>query len=172
MFLNKKYLIKNLKNNLENKTNIDENHNTSYILEKIQNIDRITSNLDNICNEKILEGGSEEYIKISSSKHKKFKAFVRAAKNTIVGYKNLSENYYAAYYVVYLNYIYLLNILKKQKDFLNEKQSQYKKLSKDYLNGKDKISMLETMINNLEKVVSKTTKLDLDIKNNINDIKP
>jgi hypothetical protein len=45
---------------------------------------------------------------------------------------------------------------------------EYEKLSKDYSNGMDKIKLLETMINGVEKVVDKTVKLDLEIKNKIN----
>ena len=59
-------------------------------------------------------------------------------------------------------------MLNKQKNFLIEKQREYEKLSNDYSNGVDKIKLLETMINNIEKVVKKTTNLDLEIKNKIN----
>lgn len=62
----------------------------------------------------------------------------------------------------------LLELLYKQKKSLEDKVIEYEKLSRDYSNGVDKIKLLETMINGIEKVINQTTNLDLDIKNKIN----
>lgn len=112
---------------------------------------------------------SDKKISISENKYNKMKSFIKAAKGAIIYYRDIAQNYYNSYNIIFLNYMYLLKLLRDQKNNLLEKQSQYEKLGKDFVNGKEKISMLETMIDNLEKIVNKTTKLDLEIKNKINE---
>jgi len=153
---------------------------TNNIKNKIKNINKIVSNINVLYKQIYLIGGDNKNISINDSdnstnitipikKYDKIKKFIKAAKKTIIYYKNIATTYYNSYTSIFYNYMILLELLKQQKNNLTEKQSQYEKLSKNYSNGIDKISMLETMITNIEKLVSKTINLDLDVKNNIND---
>jgi len=163
-------MLKNKKHyeNQYDTNDIDNKIDRDYMKNKINNINKIILNLEEIYNQNILEGGSDENITIPLKKYKKFKQFVKKAKKTIKNYKNIAQSYYDSYNFIFVNYMVLLNLLKKQKQLLEEKQKDFEKLSKDFTTGKDKISMLETMIGGLEKVVSKTTNLDLEVKNKVN----
>lgn len=110
----------------------------------------------------------DKTITLTAEKYDRIKKFVKSAKNAIVWYRDIAQNYYNSYNIVMLNYLYVLQLLKNQRDFLINKQQAFEKLSKDFSNGVEKISMLETMINNVEKIIKKTTNLDLEIKNKIN----
>jgi len=175
------YKIYNLDNVKENGLNtIDTDYNYTDKLNKINkiiyNIDQYSNgynfglNYENINNNSgILNGGNKnETITITLNKYKKIKAFAKVAKNTILKYKNVAQYYFDSYNIILFNYINLLKLLYRQKKALEDKITEYEKLSKNYTNGKDKINLLETMINGIEKVVAKTTNLDIDIKNKIN----
>jgi len=157
------------------------------ISEKMNKIDKIIYNLDqysngynygqyfenNDNNLNILRGGTvgdegDDLITITLKKYKKIKTFAKAAKNTIIKYRNLAQYYFESYNNVLFNYMALLQLLYKQKKLLEDKVQDYEQLSRDYSNGMDKIKLLETMINGIEKVVKQTTNLDLEIKNKIN----
>lgn len=142
-----------------------------YNLEQYSNGYNFGHYYENEENNKILMGGkenSEEIITMTLKKYKKIKEFAKAAKNTIIKYKNLAQYYYDSYNSILYNYIGLLQLLYKQKKTLEDKMEEYEKLSRDYSNGMDKIKLLETMINGVEKVVKQTTNLDLKVKNKIN----
>ena len=144
----------------------------NYIADKLDNIENVIKNIDSYFNENDFNtvGGSKKKNNGNTLniKYKKIKIFAKAAKNTIKKYKKVAQNYFNYYKTIFANYMILLDMLTKQKNFLIERQREYEKLSKDYSNGVDKIKLLETMINNIEKVVKKTTNLDLEIKNKIN----
>ena len=143
----------------------------NYIADKLDNIENVIKNIDSYFNENDFNtvGGSKKKNNGNTLniKYKKIKIFAKAAKNTIKKYKKVAQNYFNYYKTIFANYMILLDMLTKQKNFLIERQREYEKLSKDYSNGVDKIKLLETMINNIEKVVKKTTNLDLEIKNKI-----
>ena len=107
-------------------------------------------------------------ITITLKKYNKIKTFAKVAKNTVIKYKNLAQYYLDSYNSILVNYDNLLKILYVQKQNLENKLNEYAKLSRDYTNGIDKIKLLETMIDGIEKVVDKTTNLDLEIKNKFN----
>jgi len=167
---NENYLIRGVNDEgINSNTDIDD-----IVEKKIQNINKTIYNLDfhlwNILAKKsTLQGGSEKTVVMSENKYNKMKSFIKSAKNAIIYYRDIAQNYHNSYNIIFLNYMYLLEILKNHKNYLSEKQSQYSKLSKDYANGRDKISMLETMINNIDKLVKKTTNLDVEIKNKIDE---
>ena len=157
------------------------------ISEKMNHINKIIYNLDqysngynfgqyyenNETNLNILRGGTvneanDDLITITLKKYKKIKTFAKVAKNTIIKYRNLAQYYFESYNIVLFNYMALLQLLYKQKKALEDKMEDFEKLSRDYSNGVDKIKLLETMINGVEKVVKQTTNLDLEIKNKIN----
>ena len=114
-----------------------------------------------------LEKPKKRYIQMSIEKYDKIKAFAKLAKKTITHYKSIAEVYYNSYNTIFVYYLYLLELLKKQKSLLEDQQNQYERLSKDFSSNKDKIALLETMIDGVQRVVSKTAKLDLDIKNKV-----
>jgi len=160
-------------------TNLNYEEKLNKINKIIYNLDLFSNgyNFDNNyeimnSNLKILTGGNSkdkdnDTITITLKKYNKIKAFAKAAKNTIIKYKNVAQYYFDSYNLILFNYINLLNLLYKQKNTLEDKIEQYNKLSKDYSNGIDKIKLLETMIGGIEKVIAKTTNLDLEIKNKI-----
>lgn len=170
----------------ENKTDDKLYLNNLNYNEELKKINKIIYNLDQYSNGynfgyyfennenkfNLLKGGNKKNVNdqviITFKKYKKIKEFAKAAKNTVIKYRNLAQYYFDSYNTVLLYYNGLLQLMYKQKKILEDKLEEYEKLSKEYSNGKDKISLLETMINGIEKVVSKTTNLDLDIKNKIN----
>lgn len=162
-----------LKRKLYTLTNNDF-QDDNYIADKLNNIENVIKNIDSYFDDNDFNsvGGSKKKNNNNNNtlsvKYKKIKIFAKTAKNTIKKYKKVAQNYFNYYKIIFANYIILLDMLTKQKNFLIERQREHEKLSKDYSNGVDKIKLLETMINNIEKVVKKTTNLDLEIKNKIN----
>ena len=173
--------------NIDSTSEDGKEYNNFDYKKKLNNINKIIYNLDlysngynfghyfenNDRNINILKGGSvdeeegDDSITITLKKYKRIKEFAKSAKNTIIKYRNLAQYYYDSYNTVLLNYMGLLQLLYKQKKSLEDKMEEYEKLSRDYSNGMDKIKLLETMINGIEKVVKHTTNLDLEIKNKI-----
>ncbi len=93
--------------------------------------------------------------------YKKYKNLIKSSAQSIGYYKNLVQLQMSNQMKLNNYYGNLISMLKSQRDRL---ATGYQVLGNDFKNEKEKISMLETMINGLEKYIKSNKDLDINVK--------
>ena len=137
----KKYKIQNEEDNL----------NFNLIDNLINNLDNYYEVLDQ------LTGGGKNKTTRDDKYLNKYKNLIKSSKNSIKYYKNLAEEQIKNQLHTNQYFSNLIYVLKTQRDYLF---NEYISLGKNVKNSKEKIGMLETMINGLEKHMKSSVSLE------------
>lgn len=172
------YLPKNQEYNKKyNVLNLDKNNKS--ISRSYQRINAILNNLDKYYNAfskleyELQKGGGrddESEIPLSNEqKHKikKYKKFIKKAKNTIGYFKDVAEQYYNAYIQTNLYYNQLLNQLKLKRGELEGLQRKVYDLSINNTKNVEKLDALEIVLKLLESLAKNPMSVELDLKNKL-----
>ena len=151
-----KYKIKYL--DFENSGNNLIYKNLEYINNFINKFDKYYSLLNNI------NGGSNKHNSRSDEKLKKYKKFIKKAKDNVVYFKNAAEKYYKAYINTNNYYIFVLNQLKIKRNELMIVYNKMEKLGENNKNNMEKIKLLESMMTGLEKLTNNPVNIDNNIR--------
>ena len=139
--IRKKYKIQNEEDNL----------NFNLIDNLIDNLDNYYEVLDQ------LTGGGKIKTTRDAKYLNKYKNLIKSSKNSIKYYKNLAEEQIKNQLQTNQYFSNLIYVLKTQRDYLF---NEYLSLGKNVKNSKEKIGMLETMINGLEKHMKSSVSLE------------
>jgi len=142
-FDKKKYKIQN--------KDEEGNLNLNLIETVIDNLDNYYDIIDQ------LSGGGKSNTKRDDKYLSKYKNLIKTSKNSIKYYKNLAEEQIKNQLHTNQYFSNLIYVLKTQRDYLF---NEYLSLGKNVKNSKEKIGMLETMINGLEKHVKSSVSLE------------
>ena len=93
--------------------------------------------------------------------YKKYKNLIKSSAKSINSYKNMIQIQMSKQIKLNNYYGNLIGTLKLQRDNL---ASGFQILGNDFKNKKEKINMLETMINGLEKYIQSSKTIEIDIK--------
>lgn len=148
------------------------NSNKKYKIQKINlqisfdKIDRIIDFFRNLRNDvKIIynqQGGKNTSNK-DDKYYKKYKKLLKTSEYSIKYYKNFAQEQINRQMQLNQYYTNLINVLNVHREYL---LNEYLKLGKNVKNNKDKINMLETMIDGIEKYM----KTPIEFENVINKI--
>ncbi len=172
------YLPKNQEYNKKyNVLNLDKNNES--ISRSYHRINAILNNLDKYYNAfskleyELQKGGGrddESEIPLSDEqKHKikKYKKFIKKAKNTIGYFKDVAEQYYNAYIQTNLYYNQLLSQLKLKRGELEGLQRKVYDLSINNTKNVEKLDALEIVLKLLESLAKNPMSVELDLKNKL-----
>jgi len=128
-------------------------------------IDNVINNLHNYYNiiKQIIHQGGGQYNKKDDKYFAKYKKLIKSSERSIKYYKNFAQEQISKQMQLNQYYTNLVYMLNTQKEYL---LNEYLKLGKNVKNNKEKISMLETMIDGIEKYM----KTPVEFENVINKI--
>lgn len=136
----------------------------------INNLESCASTLDKSIKEIKIQkhtGGGDKLEKMHK-KLNKYKQMIRNATYTVQYFKSLAEYYYASHIMTTQYYQGVISKMTEMKDKMKNMNFQMNNIQTQYDNNEEKIQMLETFLDMIEKMTKSPTKIDLNIKSKIN----
>lgn len=152
-------------------TNINIKDSINKFNEIIGNLKVCTSTIDNSIKEiqqSKLSGGGDKVEKLYK-KLTQYKRMTEEATTTAQYFKSLAEYYYTSHIMATQYYQGVVNKMMDMKDKMKSMDNQMVNIRSQYSNNNEKIQMLETFVDMMEKMTKNPTKLDLNIKNKFDD---
>ena len=134
----------------------------------ISDLDTCTATIEKSINDLAstkLVGGGDDVEKIYR-KMKKYKQMANEAKSNVQYFKSLAEYYYNSQVMTTQYYQGVMSKMSDMKDKMVGMNNQMSNITNQYSNNTEKIQMLETFVEAIEKLAKKPMEVDFSIKAN------